>query len=100
MAHARDGREEILFAVGGLYLAARDEQEGSRNCHGERWHDRRRGVFSARPFGLRQNDRKDHVQRDRGGVQYDCSSRAWAISGAASQRRIHQEGRKTSLHIL
>ncbi len=29
VAAARDRREEILFAVSGLYLAARDEQKGS-----------------------------------------------------------------------
>ena len=56
MADAAGGRAEILFAVGGLYLAARDEQKGSRNCDGERRHDRRRGIFSSRSRGLQQDD--------------------------------------------
>ena len=43
-----------------------------------------------------EDGRQDHVQRRRGGVQYDRSSRARAISRAALQLRLHEARRTAS----
>ena len=70
LADARNGREEILPAVGRLYLAAHDEPEGARDRHGQRRRDRRRGVFPARSYRLSQDRREDRVQRRGGRLQH------------------------------
>ena len=56
----RDGREDVLPAVGRLHLAARHEREGPRGRHGQRRRDRRRGVLPARSHRLRRDRREDH----------------------------------------
>ena len=100
LADATDRGEEVLLAVGRLHLAAHDEQEGPSSRHGQRWHDRRRGVLPPRSRRLWQDRRQDHVQRRGGGIQHDRSSRARAIPRAALQRRLHEARWTPGLHVL
>ena len=90
------GREEVLPAVGRLHLAARDEQEGPRGRHGQRRHDRRRGVLPARSRRLQRDGREDHVERRRGGVQHDRSARRRAVPRAALRLRLHASAADSS----
>ena len=100
LADAADGGEEVLPAVSRLHLAAHAEQEGPRGRHGQRWRDRRRGVLPPRSRRLRRDHRQDHVQRRRGGVQHDRSSRAHAVPRAALRLRLHEARRTHRLHVL
>ena len=96
LADAADRREEILPAVGRLHLAAHDEQEGPPGRHGQRRHDRRRGVLPARSRRLPRDGREDHVERRRGGVQHHRSAGRRAVPRAALRLRLHQARRTAS----
>ena len=58
--------------------------------------DRRRGVLPPRSHRLRRDRRQDHVQRRRGRVQHDRSSRAHAVPRAALRRPASRSGADTS----
>ena len=96
LADARDRREEVLPAVGRLHLAARAEQAGAPGGHGQRRHDRRRGVLPARSRRLRADGREDHVERRRGGVQHHRSARRLAVPRAALRLRLHRSAAASS----
>ena len=48
----KTGAKNFYLPVGRLHLAAHAEREGPRGRHGQRWRDRRRGVFPARSHRL------------------------------------------------
>ena len=56
--------------------------------------------FPARSRRLQQDDREDHVERRRGGVQHDRSARRRAVPRAALRLRLHQARRTDRLHLL
>ena len=103
VAHADDGSEDVLPAVGRLHLAARDEQEGPGGRHGQRRDDRRRGVLPARPHRLRRDGRagsrpaarrwcstrscRPASRRSSSSSTTPASSRAAAISSARTSTR-------------
>ena len=70
------GAKTFYLPVGRLHLAARAERARPGGRHGERRHDRRRGVLPARPHGLPRDRRADHRERRRRRVQHDRAARA------------------------